>query len=903
VLSSFLVALTTISSAYGQINVYENLIDPTAICRIDDVNPLRYEIRQGIKQERDSEGFMTVFEHIGPGIITHIWTTVDKDDSLSKNTIWNLYIDGELILRAPIVEFFSGRNGLLRPPLDTLFPMAFVCNVQIPFRKSVRLSSNPIGNPASSYYAVAWKSVDINLLSSSFSLHGDSLLSKLQESAEAVFRQGKPDWSKEQPQLIGVVKEIPPGSEMSMFDTSASAILSLVQLRMLEELPVALDSLRLRIYWDNSPYASVDVPVSDFFMNGIKNSTVTSFYVHSATGHGLSSHFPMPFQHRARITITNYTSTSLSILGFFGLVSKVIDTDTFGYFHAYFNESKPTPFGVLHPVLHEKGRGRFIGIAHTIPSVLHPSVIEGDPIISIDSTPEHFIRYTGGEDYYNGGWWFFFQEYSTPFAGHYNRFKSYYRLHILDPLDFTSSIDFDFQHGVRSDVEEHVRTVAYYYKQWSRFWCDRDTIRYGEQWRIGGAGYQKNESLVISLAGVVLKQVIANEQGSFDVTITLPSNVPIGATKLSVNGEELPESICIIPKAIITPISDYYPIILRFGDSILINGKGFIPGEKVRMYFDNFILAHPDTITVGEDYGFSVLIRIPQIADRKYRLSVRGGLSGEIISSEPISVSRDIDIEFEKLTSGASWYRGWVYRENLTYRWYENWSKQAIARFEADSVGDTCSFSFYLSVSDTFDVRYLGSVGSQFGDFIFSIDGKQMGIIKGYRKPDVFWINVFPSDTMNLGIIPLDEGVHTFSIRCIGKDSNAVSYFCGPDVLQLRPTTVMPLTPGTIIDTVASSVQDIEDDYRINIYPNPATDDVTFKVVTERKVNNLRWTYTIIDSYGRIVASEPGGESDTLGPAHTFSISHLTSGSYTVIFTCFQGKETRKFSRHLTVTK
>jgi hypothetical protein len=64
VLSSFLVALTTISSAYGQINVYENLIDPTAICRIDDVNPLRYEIRQGIKQERDSEGFMTVSLHI-----------------------------------------------------------------------------------------------------------------------------------------------------------------------------------------------------------------------------------------------------------------------------------------------------------------------------------------------------------------------------------------------------------------------------------------------------------------------------------------------------------------------------------------------------------------------------------------------------------------------------------------------------------------------------------------------------------------------------------------------------------------------------------------------------------------------------------------------------------------------
>lgn len=907
-LSSILVALVTIGSAYGQINLYENLIDPTAICRIDDLNPLRYEIRQGVKQERDSEGFMTMFERDGAGVITHIWATVDKDDTLSTTSLWSLYIDGKLILRAPINEFFSSKNGLMRPPLDTLYPFSFVCDVQIPFKKSIRFSSKPIGNPASSYYAIAWKPIaDPLSLSSSFSLEGDSVFSSQQQKAESIYYNARPDWNGIEPSIIGTTKNLPIAKEVTIFDTGSSGFISSLQLRALSEQSVSFDSVRLRIYWDESPYPSVDVPISDFFMDGINNSKVRSFYIHSAPGFGYETYFPMPFRIRAKVTITNLSYRSFPILAFVQYVPKQIDNSTYGYFHTSFKESDPIPFGVLHPVVHEKGRGKLVGVAHSIPKIHHPSVIEGDPIISIDSNADHFVRYTGGEDYYNGGWWFFFNEYSTPFAGHYNRFQSYYRLHVLDPLDFTSSIDFNMQHGVKTDVEEHVRTVAYYYKEWTPFWCDRDTIRTGEEWHIGGAGYAPDEKITISLGTTIIKELRADGQGKFDVVFPLPLSIEPGITYLNVNNVRRPKHINVLASPIVFPVADYHPIQLRFGDSLLVSGKGFISGERIRIYLDSILISTADTIVVSSEHSFEAFVRMPYIADRRYRLSVVGDLSGPVISKDPVYITRDLDIEFEELVDGATWYRGWLYKENLTYRWYEYWSKQGVARFEADSTGDTCSFRFYLPVSDTFDVKFLSTVGSEFGDYTYALDGKTMGSYSGYGVAVEFWINVFPSDTMKLGVHYLSSGWHTFSFRCIGKSDSSNAYWCSPDALKLRPTTILPLSPGTITDTTSTTVEEKNLlTFSPYIYPNPATTKGVLVGMTRDGTtsdSNAECSVKLIDVTGRKIYGSNAipfveGRSEIIINTDTFA-----AGSYFVILTYTQGKETREFSRLLTVTK
>lgn len=314
-----------------------------------------------------------------------------------------------------------------------------------------------------------------------------------------------------------------------------------------------------------------------------------------------------------------------------------------------------------------------------------------------------------------------------------------------------------------------------------------------------------------------------------------------------------------------------------------------------------------DTIAVKADHSFEAFVRMPYIADRRYRLSVVGDLSGHIISKDPVYIIRDLDYEFEKLVDGATWYRGWLYKENLTYRWYDYWSKQGVARFEADSTGDTCLFRFYLPVSDTFDIKFLSTVGTEFGDYTYALDGKNMGSYSGYELPVEFWINVFPSDTMKLGAHYLSSGWHTFSIQCTGKNDSSNGYWCSPDVLQLRPTTFLPLSPGTITDTSTSKVTELHQlTLTPYIYPNPATTSGVFVGMTNDNTTsdlNAACTVTLIDAAGRkIYAGEATpfveGRSETI--INTDSISE---GSYLVIFTYIQGKETREFSRLLTVTK
>ena len=534
-------------------------------------------------------------------------------------------------------------------------------------------------------------------------------------------------------------------------------------------------------------------------------------------------------------------------------------------------------------------------------------MIEGDPIISIDSNSNHLIRYTGGEDYYNGGWWFFFQEYNTPFAGHYNRFQSNYRLHVLDPLDFTSSIDFNMQHGVNTDVEERVRTVAYYYKEWTQFWCDRDTIRGGEQWQIGGAGYAPNETIQISVGGSVIAEQQADEQGKFDVSVAIPLSIEPGVSYLTVNGKQRPKHIYVLTSPIVFPVSDYNPIRLHFGDSLLVRGNGFIKGEKIHIYLDSILISIEDTIIIQDDYSFQAFVRMPYIADRRYQLSVIGELSKRIVANAPVFITRDLDYEFEKLVAGATWYKGWLYRENLTYRWYEKWSKQGIARFEADSIDDTCSFRFYMPVSDTFDVTLLSTVGSDYGNYTYALDGKIIGSYSGYKHPIEFWINVFPSDTMKLGVQYLSSGWHTFSFRCIGKNDSALKYWCGPDVLRLTPTTVLPLSPGTITDTTTSKVTELPQlSLTPYIYPNPATTKGVLVGMTKDNTTSDSYahcTVMLIDATGRKIYMSNEipfveGEAETL-----INTEKISAGSYHVIFTYTQGKETREFSRLLTVTK
>ena len=67
----------------------------------------------------------------------------------------------------------------------------------------------------------------------------------------------------------------------------------------------------IRIYWDDEPRPSVEVPLGDFFGCGFKYKQYISQYLGMTSG-GYICYFPMPFESSARIEIANETRQEIS---------------------------------------------------------------------------------------------------------------------------------------------------------------------------------------------------------------------------------------------------------------------------------------------------------------------------------------------------------------------------------------------------------------------------------------------------------------------------------------------------------------------------------------------------------------------------------------------------------------
>jgi hypothetical protein len=70
----------------------------------------------------------------------------------------------------------------------------------------------------------------------------------------------------------------------------------------------------LRMYWDAETEPSVEVPVGDFFAMGWgKYARISSLAVCVNPGSAFNSYWPMPFRHRARITIENLDDKAMTL--------------------------------------------------------------------------------------------------------------------------------------------------------------------------------------------------------------------------------------------------------------------------------------------------------------------------------------------------------------------------------------------------------------------------------------------------------------------------------------------------------------------------------------------------------------------------------------------------------------
>lgn len=227
----------------------------------------------------------------------------------------------------------------------------------------------------------------------------------------------------------------------------------------------ALRDLVLCIFWDDEEKPSVEVPFRDFFGDIHGGGAFQSLCSGRHRG-AWWVRYPMPFRKAARLVLRNSDAEPLQVN--VSIKTEAIENweDSWGYFHAVWSRTKPSDVGFPHPVLHTRGRGKFVGCHIGLVSYDKSFwAVEADETIRIDGEAEPSWRGTGLEDYANLGWYGFNV---LPRAIHGLSFLapyriSEYRTHLNDPVLFESEFNMQVERGPRNASHAWMESIAYYY--------------------------------------------------------------------------------------------------------------------------------------------------------------------------------------------------------------------------------------------------------------------------------------------------------------------------------------------------------------------------------------------------------------------------------------------------------
>ncbi len=290
-------------------------------------------------------------------------------------------------------------------------------------------------------------------------------------------------------------REIAAGETLTLLDDSGPALISHVWITIDAEDPNHLKALVLRMYWDGEAAPSVEAPVGDFFGLGLGDYFLYESYpLAVGADKALNSFFPMPFQKRGRITVTNEGSQTVKYFYYnidYRTYSQALPPELL-YFHAQYRQANPAkgwttqwkrnedpltenaknPNGEANYIWMEAtGRGHFVGVTMSVLQNQDDWWGEGDDMFFIDGETRASINGTGSEDYFLGAWDFGTHAFSyglfgAPVKGT-NRAGarwSVYRFHLDSPIPFSKSLRATIEHGHANHRSDDYFSVAYWYQ-------------------------------------------------------------------------------------------------------------------------------------------------------------------------------------------------------------------------------------------------------------------------------------------------------------------------------------------------------------------------------------------------------------------------------------------------------
>ncbi len=410
-------------------------------------------------------GRIVIADLKGPGSITRIWQT-----SIPKCQ-WMFFFDGEATPRLMLpLEKSDPMSTLFGKPISVSESGGFCSYVPIPYKKSLRieLDLKKMVKACRPYYHINYETYPAGTAAQSFNpaLSGSELA--LVASVCDFWNQLPPLFPPGTAVDVERSCVLNPASGEVMLDERGAGMIDTFALRW--QGPVDMEAvarnnllreLWLRIYWDDAAFASVEVPVGDFFCNGLARRRLSSLPIRM-TDDWFECGFPMPFRKRARVEIVNYSGVEVKV-ELKAMIKHQSIPPTLRYFHARWNQSMKT--GLPYQVLQAKGAGHFAG-CYLISLGMDGSwnILEGDELFTVDGTP--VLRGTGLEDYFNGGW-YYKGLFERPLHGLIEKGAmrtAQYRFHLTTPVAFKESLICSFEFGAGNQAGGYLSSTAYWYQ-------------------------------------------------------------------------------------------------------------------------------------------------------------------------------------------------------------------------------------------------------------------------------------------------------------------------------------------------------------------------------------------------------------------------------------------------------
>lgn len=290
-------------------------------------------------------------------------------------------------------------------------------------------------------------------------------------------------------------RPIAPGATFTLLEEAGPGVITHIWITIASPEQHHLKKLVLRMYWDNEQTPSVETPIGDFFGLGLGDYFLyQSLPLAVGSDKALNSFFPMPFQKRAKITVTNEGQQPVGYFYFnidYRAYPKRLPAETL-YFHAQYRQATPNKGWTNQwtrngdPEVDKKtnltgednyvwleatGRGHFVGVTQSVLQNQDGWWGEGDDMFFVDAEKAPSITGTGSEDYFLGAWDFgetpfYYALFGAPVKGEERAGSrsSVYRFHLDSPITFAKSLRATIEHGHANHRSDNYFSVAYWYQ-------------------------------------------------------------------------------------------------------------------------------------------------------------------------------------------------------------------------------------------------------------------------------------------------------------------------------------------------------------------------------------------------------------------------------------------------------